>query len=154
MRLFGRNIYRNGEIDLQAFGLRRAWDELQADWRYAASGVPWARDGAQGLGSDRDNVGPLGLFMDVTRFQYYEWDIAPLVQEWVNGRANQGVLIMGSGTHEFSRLGLYSSNYSETELRPVLYVIYTVPTPTATPTPSPTATQVTQRKLLLPLIVR
>lgn len=175
MRLFGHSIWGSGDYDLQAFGLRRAWEELQANWLYAMTGRTWAREGAQGLGTDRDAVGPIAEFYDTGRYQYYEWDLTALVQEWATGRANYGVLIMGTGGQMFGQMGLYSREYSEEQMRPLLTVRYVLPTatptptatrtPTATPTPThtptPTSTPtntatptVALKKLYLPLLVK
>ncbi len=175
MRVFGHSIWGDGDYDLQAFGVRRAWDELQANWLYAMTGRTWAREGAQGLGTDRDTFGPIAEFYSTARYQYYEWDLTDLVQEWANGRANYGVLIMGTGGQMFGQMGVYSREYSEEQMRPLLTVRYVVPTVTPTPTltrtptatltptytPTPTSTPtntatptVALRKLYLPLLVK
>ncbi len=171
MRLFGRNVWGGGDYDLQAFGLLRTWEELQTNWRYAMTGLAWAREGAQGPNTDRDTDGPIAEFYSTPRYQYYEWDLTALVQEWASGRVNQGVLVMGTGGQLFGQLGLYSSDYSEAEMHPLLAVTFLWPTatptptatrtPTATPTltrtPTPTSTAtptLAARGLYLPLLRR
>ena len=72
--------------------VRRAWNESQVTWQNAATGAPWATAGALGA-TDRGAIvgtatGPVGT----TTINLNAAGVA-LVQQWVNGGANAGVVI-------------------------------------------------------------
>jgi hypothetical protein len=139
--LFGRNVFGEGRIPLWAYGLRRDWDELRATWYGASADETWEQSGALGP-SDHDDVGVQGSFVDGPQIDYYEWDVRPLVQEWINGtRRNDGFLITpAGGAMTFIKLVLYSREYREFALTPFLSLVYILPTPTLTPTATGTPT--------------
>ena len=139
MRVYGQDIYRSGEIRLPAYGMKREWDETQATFREARTGVYWEIEGAQGT-EDRDSQGFTESHEEAFWYEYYQWDLTPLVQQWVSGRPNYGVIIEGDGEQAFYRVSLFSREMSEPEVWPHLLIEYYIPTPTATPTPTNTPT--------------
>lgn len=143
MQIFGREIRGEGEIDLEVVGLKRDWEELEATWERAKAGTPWGAPGGQSTISDRDAGGVLGTYYDGYRFEYYMWNITSLVQEWANGRANYGVMVLIPEGRRYDDVwGLYSSDYTaEPDLHPRLIVEYTMPTATPTPTITRTPTR-------------
>ncbi len=142
MQIFGREIRGEGEIDLEVVGLKRDWEELEATWERAKVGTPWGAPGGQSTISDRDAEGVPGRYYDGYRFEYYEWNITNLVQQWANGRANYGVMVLVAEEKRYDDVwGLYSSDYTaEPDLHPRLIVEYTMPTTTPTPTRTRTPT--------------
>lgn len=142
MRVFGRDVRGEGDIDLEVVGLKRDWEELEATWEFAKTGTRWGAPGGQSTISDRDADGVLGTYYDGYQFEYYEWNLTDLVQQWANGRANYGVMILVSEGQRYDDVwGLYSSDYAaEPDLHPRLIVEYTMPTVTPTPTRTRTPT--------------
>lgn len=139
MRVYGQDIYRSGEIRLPAYGMKREWSETQATFRQASAGVYWEIEGAQGT-EDRDSQGFPESHEEAFWYEYYQWDLTPLVQQWVSGRPNYGVLIEGDGEQAFYRVSLFSREMSDPDVWPHLLIEYYIPTPTATPTPTNTPT--------------
>jgi len=139
--LFGQDVYRGGEVPLYVYGLKRDWRELEATWLEAKDDTPWGQAGAVSTFTDRDDSGVQGVFVDGGRAQYYEWNVQTLVQEWLNGRPNYGMLLMiPQGPYALETMGLYSGEYSEFALRPFLSIVYVMPEPTPTPTATVTIT--------------
>lgn len=152
-----------GEIDVSAYIMRKAWNPNEATWEQASKSTPWAVKGANGINGDnrdRDAI-PTDMralrrirYIDVTGEQFliddatwYSLDITPAVREWVaNPGRNFGVVLKGSGgsTH----VTIAASEHRDVGLRPCLVITYTEPeTPpaaldTPTPEPSPTPTDV------------
>lgn len=138
--LFGRDV--DPDVPLCVFGLRRGWEEYQATWRQARDDDPWGLEGALQVGVDRGGECVPGTFRDGGLVQFYEWDVSSLVQQWANDMAqNHGFLV---ATHPDSKAkeaqGLYSREYSEFGLRPLLSIAYFELPPTSTPTLTPTTT--------------
>jgi hypothetical protein len=74
------------------YEVRRAWNESQVTWQNTATGTPWATAGAMGA-ADRGAIvgtatGPVGT----TMINLNAAGVA-LVQQWVNGGTNAGVVI-------------------------------------------------------------
>ena len=141
LMLFFTGIYGKGSIPLRVYGLTRNWREREATWLKASADEAWGEGGAMGEG-DHDSAPRPSTFAAGSKVDYYEWDLATLVQEWVSGaRRNDGLLITAEGgSIDFILLYLFSREYSQDALRPMLYIVYTVPPPSPTPTESPTLT--------------
>ncbi len=158
-----QNHSNEGEIDVSAYILRKAWNPSEATWERASASTPWTVKGANGTngdGRDRD-PDPTDArslrrirYTDVTGEQFllddatwYSLDITPAVREWVtNPSANFGVVLKGSvGSTEVQ---IAASEWSDVSLRPCLVITYMEPemppaaldTPTPEPSPTPTAT--------------
>lgn len=141
-----------GPFTLSAYRLNRQWIEDQVTWNRATSlsGGFWEVPGAGGVPDDRLGSAAGTTIIGDALPQWYEIDLTSLVQDWVNGIPNHGVLLVGSGPTTDVRL--YTSEEPNTNLRPYLDIWYYVGAPTSTPTatatggtpttstPTPTAT--------------
>ena len=74
------------------YELRRAWNESQVTWQNAATGTPWATAGAMGATDRGAVVGTVTGAVGTTTINLNSAGIA-LVQSWVNGGTNAGVVI-------------------------------------------------------------
>jgi len=68
---------------------------------------------------------------------WYEWDVTDLVQEWVNGTSNYGLMLRGPES-PCGRVRAFSTR--EGSYTPKLVVSFSTPTPTPTATGTPTVT--------------
>jgi len=148
-----------GEIDVSAYTLRKAWNPNEATWERASAAAAWGAPGANstnGTNRDRDatatDVRSLRRFLYIdpyTREQtllddatWYSLDITPAVREWVvNPAANFGVVLKGSvGSTE---VHIAASEYPVVGFRPCLVITYAEPEslPGALASPTPTATE-------------
>lgn len=127
-----------GNFTLSAYRLNRAWIEDQVTWTRATSAGDgfWEIPGAAGVPGDVEG-GPAGsVIIGDTDNVRYEMDITYLVQAWVGGMPNHGVLLVGSGPTADIRI--YTSEEPNVNYRPYLDIWYVYGAPTSTPTPTPT----------------
>jgi len=90
---------RNRTTDMTAlvYPIYRAWDDRQATWQLAASNTPWEAAGCNGP-SDRGSE-PAAIVALSNPGRWYSFDIAALVQGWVNDpTSNRGLVIKGAGS--------------------------------------------------------
>lgn len=148
-----------GEIDVSAYVLRKAWNPDEATWERASASTPWGAKGANstdGDSPDRDanatDARPLRRFLYIDPYTgqqtllddatWYSLDITPAVREWVaNPAANFGVVLKGSvGSTEVQ---IAASEWRDVNLRPCLVITYAEPEslPGALASPTPTATE-------------
>jgi RHS repeat-associated protein len=114
-------------LDMDVFKLLRGWEELQATWNQAASGVAWTQGGANGAG-DRESARRSVVRVNAAPGQTVAFDLTALVQEWVsNPSGNRGLLLRptlpvnnATMTYRFA-----SANHSDPAWRPRLVVTYT-----------------------------
>jgi hypothetical protein len=126
-------------FDVSAYAVRAPWAEGSVTWNQASQGVPWGQPGCNQLGVDRDaaSVDSVRFTQNSPVYAWYEWDITPLVQAWIDApEENHGLLLLASGDRV--RYDFWSSEGSSPSLRPKLIIDYVKQEPT--PTPSPTAT--------------
>jgi len=151
-----------GEIDVSAYTLRKAWNPNEATWERASAAAAWGAPGANSVnGSRRDRDAIHTDARSLRRFLYidpytgqqtllddktwYSLDITPAVREWVvNPAANFGVVLKGSvGSTEVQ---IVASEYPVVGLRPCLVITYaepeSLPGALASPTPTETSTLV------------
>lgn len=108
-----------------AYPVVRGWDEFSATWNQASSGSPWDIAGCDGVGGDRLLDWITSRFVYFTS-RFYEWDITPLVQRWVdNPGTNAGVLLFGQGVDQ--ELRFRSAEWIVAEQRPILAVTFVGP---------------------------
>ncbi len=130
---------RDPTVRLNIYALRRNWD-ASATYNRATKKVAWQKPGATGQKdadpeplNDAEVVVPPGGVAD--------FDIAAIVQKWVNNPAlNKGVIIRGKS--KVNKQYSFGSSDTSASLRPYLEIRYIPPTPqpTATPTATPTST--------------
>src|SRR5690606_11576486 len=92
-----------------------------ATWNQRSSGTNWSSGGGDFSSTVYANA-QIG-----TTIKYYSWNITTLVQEWVNGTTNHGLLFKnstesGAGSHEFNSV-------EETANKPIITITYTLDPP-------------------------
>lgn len=111
----------------RAFELRRPWEELEATWKVARSGVPWQLAGARGeqdAASSRSLCAIAPAAPGWSTFPLNEAGIA-LVQQWVSvPSSNHGLGIMKEPPNAWD---LASREWATPEHRPKLTVSYLPP---------------------------
>ncbi|NOZ71721.1 MAG: DNRLRE domain-containing protein, partial [Chloroflexi bacterium] len=135
-----RNPNNGGDSRARAYPLLRPWDENSATWMQAASGSPWTRGGADGVGADRSDT-VIGEAHLIATQRDYTWDLSSAVGGWfANPAQNYGVLFRG----EDGANVLYQFNSSDctpaASCGPWIELFVEFPPPTATPTPTPLPT--------------
>ncbi|MBK6429368.1 DNRLRE domain-containing protein [Candidatus Amarolinea dominans] len=129
-------------ITVTAAPMLRTWLEYEATWLESEVGLPWNKAGADGIGDDRGEAGPLTVVH--TQTLTVTLDLLDFVQQWVaDDASNTGLILMVSGEpDEYARLELASREHSVQGLRPRLEVTYSTDPlePTFTPTVTDTAT--------------
>ncbi len=126
-----------GNFTLSAYRLNRAWIEDQVTWNRATSAGDgfWEIPGAAGVPGDVEGAPSGSVIIGDTDNTRYEMDITALVQGWVSGIPNHGVLLVGSGPTADVRI--YTSEEPNTNYRPYLDIWYVYGAPTSTPTATP-----------------
>jgi len=112
-------------IKVSAYEVTRAWDASEATWNNANATDTWGSPGCDEVGTDRQ--------ADAVTYRYVysanqsdEWDVRPLVQNWVADPAtNKGLLLVGYDIDQEVRFR--SSEWRTLQQRPKLTIIYTLP---------------------------
>ncbi len=105
----------------QLYAVKRAWSEAQATWSAASTGVAWQTAGALGAADRGAVVGT--LTGSGARSVTLNADGIALVQAWVNGGLNAGILLANASNTD--GLDVASSEHSTVSYRPKLTVTYT-----------------------------
>ncbi|HUT14786.1 MAG TPA: DNRLRE domain-containing protein [Anaerolineae bacterium] len=144
-------------LAVDAYRVRRAWVDSEANYEQARDGDPWEVAGCNGHIEDRD-AQPCSRDEIEGVGNWCSFDVTAAAQDWLDDPAsNQGIILKcgahyGGGYYSFA-----SSEHEDPALRPELFVVYeytastatpTVTgtptgTPTRTPTPTPTSTPTT-----------
>lgn len=108
----------------EIYAVSRAWAESQATWQNATSASAWATAGAMG-GTDRGAV--IGTITGSTGNKTVTLNGAgvSLVQSWVDGGTNAGVIIANATNTD--GLDLASSEHATLAYRPKLTITYAPP---------------------------
>lgn len=131
-------------VQLRGWRLLRPWNESEATWLSPVSGAWWGLPGADRIGMDRASEPNL----TTTFVQSDGWvgvDVTDLVQFQVaHPEENYGALLaIASLSANDAAYSIFSAQNGQTNLRPLLRLVYStdrdIPTPTPTPgtTPSP-----------------
>jgi hypothetical protein len=143
---------RGWALDVGAYRLNRPWEPTQATWNVARTGHPWATAGANGIPGDREgssasvtSVQEVSTGTSPAQRKAYTWDVASIVQAWVDNPASKAGLALQSMGGVYRDIRFIDSAYqgdAGLDMHPLLTVhwIVEVPTPTATLTPEATAT--------------
>jgi alkaline phosphatase len=131
------NCTNTGNI-MKLYRLTEDWVESQATWNNRSSGTPWTGAGAQ----SGSNAG-VAINGDCTALGWRTIDIAQFVQEWSNGAANYGIVLMDSGSDGVDFASSESANL------PLLTVTYQGMQPIETKPLSGTSGSVTFSTLTL-----
>jgi hypothetical protein len=139
-------LYASGwdgsNLDIEVYRVLRRVAICEATWNQAAAGNPWTEPGCNNATSDRGET-PEDALTTSGIDRWYVFDVTALVQDWVMGLANNGVLLRSALPLSTSHFRFASAEYSTVSLRPRLVIRYqpgVVPAATATPTPTPTIT--------------
>jgi len=118
-----------------AFVVTRTWEEMQATWIKATNLENWGLPGCNSTSSDRS---PTSLDSEsIYEVGWYTWSLTSAVQMWVQDPAsNKGVILRQLNIAIGGEYDIRQSEFPGLEMRPVLFVTYTLgtPTPSATPT--------------------
>ena len=148
-----------GNMTLNCYGIRRAWDVRDATWLDATQATTWEVPGCGGA-SDRD-LTPVSSVLVTAEDTIYTLDVTSLARAWVaDPGANHGVLLEGQATGTGYWTFVSSDQperppYGLHRLRPKLELVVQLPEPGATPetTVTPTRTPtVTPTRTRLPTI--
>ncbi len=108
------------------YKLLRSWTESQVTWQNAATGSPWATAGAMGTTDRGPIVGTITGGNGSTTITLNSAGIA-LVQSWVDGGTNAGVIIAHATNS--NGIDLASSEHATLSFRPKLTITYVPPDP-------------------------
>jgi hypothetical protein len=112
-------------LRISAYDVLRPWDVGEATWNEAYASGAWGIPGCDQAGSDREGDPAASRFTYFTNY-FYEWDITPLVQQWVaDAETNRGVVLIGHPVDQEMRFR--SSEWRVLEQRPRLSVVYSAP---------------------------
>ncbi len=101
----------------QAYSLSQSWVESEANWNDRSSGSLWFNPGADGPASH----GFIPVQWDCSSVGMRTIDITSIVQEWVSGTSNNGLIVLDSDVDGFE---WHSSEAIMNSNRPLLIVSY------------------------------
>jgi len=150
LRLFRYSeVTRTLPLTVTAYRITSTWDESSATWNAHSASY------AEGYGSGQ--VPAQHPQPTPTRGYFLCLDVSGLVQKWLQGVPNDGLMLIGDEDVSSSAKRFYSHELAtDREKRPRLIVKWALPAPTQTlfatqpPTPSPTATVTPEEPTLSP----
>jgi hypothetical protein len=131
----------------ELYELKKDWDEAQASWNNAATGVSWSVPGADGITGPSPDRGTTvlatvgGLTSGLITFNLNAAGLAVL-QNWINNPSTNNGFLMMDYASAGDDLGFRSSEISTKTQRPKLNVTYTVGN-----NESPTITNITNQSI-------
>ncbi|MCI0555385.1 MAG: DNRLRE domain-containing protein [Anaerolineae bacterium] len=145
LSLWTANDLSDTDRTIRVYRLKRAFDESQATWNVASTGVNWEAAGASGA-NDRESVeiGSLQILANEAIAVEKQIPLTPAkIQELVDGTFTSNGFIIVADTELNDRFDYKTSDASSASQRPKLVIQYTLSssTPTDTATPTSTATQ-------------
>ena len=117
-----------GSLTLQAYLVRRPWNENTATWLEADTAIPWGGPGASDLLRDR-HATPVGeVLLAGGEQRWVTVDVTSAVRHWLeHPEENYGLLLRGEGTtsveYQFA-----SSQWRQAQQRPKLSLSYELET--------------------------
>lgn len=112
------NCFNGGNLG-KAYMLLEGWSESQVAWNNRTSSSAWSNAGADGPVSRDSNA---VNWMCSWPAGYKNFDVTSFIQNWSNGAANYGVVVINTGTDGFD---FYTSEHTTPTNRPMLIVNYT-----------------------------
>ncbi|MGC8839805.1 MAG: DNRLRE domain-containing protein, partial [Anaerolineae bacterium] len=82
-------------LTASTYQVLRGWEERAVTWNQATGSVAWQGAGCNGLG-DRVQTATATQVMDASG-RWYAFDVTAMVQGWVQGQANHGLIVKASG---------------------------------------------------------
>ena len=127
-------------LNVEAYRVKRRWDEIAATWQMATAAQRWSTAGAASTVNDYYDVLLDTQSVAAVGHEYF-WNVTSALQEWLRfGAQNYGFLLVGGAGTQVS-YSFVSSEALTPSTRPRLIIQYTtVPETTPTATPSPTRT--------------
>lgn len=125
LRIFVISSTNANPITTKIYKLLSDWNENETTWHKKNSLTEWSWVGANGIFTDRADT-PVATQQLTTVNTYYEYDITPLVREWVRyPQSNKGMIIV---PESFSNVGysIGSDNHTNSTRKPVLSVDYSI----------------------------
>ena len=120
LRLYEHDHRGSQTITGEAHKLTQDWVELQANWSNASSGVPWTSGGGGTYDAAVIDSTTVNFAPDAWR----EWDVTPLVQEWVDGVSpDYGIAVVHAPVAPWGRAFFRSRTTGSTE-KPELVILY------------------------------
>ena len=143
LRLWPWKVEASGGQTVGAYQALRHWEELEATWNVAETGVNWGTAGCNNTTTDREAAAGDTTFIGPGTTWWAEWDIAAMAGEWVaDSNTNQGLMLRAEGST--SMLIYFYSRERDPSTAPYLEIEYYLTdapsTPTVTPTPTATST--------------
>lgn len=119
LRLYQFASNRSGSFNLAAHRIDEAWTESGASWTSSDGTQGWAA----GVGGTFTFTPVSSTAITIGGYGWYEWDITPLVQEWVDGVSpNHGVQMIYESVRAGYNVTFASKEYGDASLRPQLVV--------------------------------
>jgi len=117
--------------------LTAEWTESEVTWKNRKTGTAWSSAGGDFDGSADATATPSSTSAGTKT----DWNVASLVQEWVNGTANYGMLIKlvsesGSGSNKGHRFRSSATTTNNTEPKLVATYASISPSPSLSPSAS------------------
>ncbi|GEM_PF-2341250 len=140
--LYVSNFGQPDDVPIVAttYAVTRTWQEMGATWYKATSDTYWGIPGCEDTTSDRSPV-PMGSQSIWNKDTWYEWDVTPAVQMWVQDPdSNHGIVAKQTNIEVGGEYDIRHSEYPGVPYRPRLIIRYYLVPPTATPTPTFTPT--------------
>ncbi len=107
-----------GDQPVSAHRITQAWSEDSVTWNDREFGTNWDTAGGD-FDTNAIATTPVGV-----GDQHYEWDIAPLVQAWVDGSYPNYGVALSAAIDGMSGKRFYTSDQAIPELRPRLTITY------------------------------
>jgi hypothetical protein len=113
----------------------RNWNPSQATWNNFLTGNAWSTAGMGAVTDYDTQVAGAIQFLSTDAIGWKSADITGLVQQWVSGAANNGIVLFIPTGNPHSKY-FYSSEHSTVALRPRLTVVYSGGSPPPSSAPS------------------
>jgi RHS repeat-associated protein len=134
--------FSDNDRTIKVYRLKVPFNESQATWNEASTGVNWQSPGASGT-NDRESTNIGSILIDADEPLDIEKQISlstAQIQEMVNGTFTNNGFIIIADTEDNDRFSYRTSDASAATKRPKLVIQYTTSTPTPTVTNTPTRT--------------
>ncbi|MFH1929143.1 MAG: PA14 domain-containing protein [Chloroflexota bacterium] len=123
LRVLGRT--NDNPVEIMAYKVLRPWEEMEATWNEASTGVPWEAAGCNGEEFDLDIVPLSTTEVDCTACEL-EIDLTEVVAAWAQDpEDNYGIVLKAEGPVQL-RYSFASSEHGTLAWRPMLSITYTV----------------------------
>ncbi len=143
LKLYADARTGHGPLHVGVYPLRRRWVVDQVTGLEARAGEPWGKPGANDTQVDRW-AEPVGEADATESMAWTSWDVTEAVRFWLaHPDENFGIILKSFQPGASPIFRFIGERHGVTEFedkRPVLEIVYRVPTPAVTPTPTPTPT--------------